>query len=89
MTDGTGAVVAAINVSMRVGLGSGDVEQPDRRVVPALQRCAAALAADVVASGRSGFPSWDASCYAKEELLDSGQPSDGKSDTVLWYATCT
>ena len=57
VTDGTGAVVAAINVSMRVGFGSGDVEQPDRRVVPALQRCAAALSADVVASGRSGFPS--------------------------------
>lgn len=57
VTDGTGAVVAAINVSMRAGLGSGDVEHLDRRVVPALQRCAAALSADVVTSGKSDFSS--------------------------------
>ena len=55
VTDAQGTVVAAVNASMRVSLGTGDVESLDERVVPALQRCARALSADVAISGHTGF----------------------------------
>lgn len=55
VTDAQGTVVAAVNASVRVSLGTGDVESLDERVVPALQRCARALSADVAISGHTGF----------------------------------
>lgn len=50
VTDGSGRVVAAVNVSMRVGApGSGD---PVPEVVPPLLECARRISEDLAATGR-------------------------------------
>ena len=50
--DLTGRTVAAINVSMRVGMPGVDTDHPESQVIPELLACAGAIAQDLAASGR-------------------------------------
>jgi IclR family pca regulon transcriptional regulator len=52
VTDGTGRVVAAVNVSMRVGMPGASAGDPVDDVVPALLECARRISADLAATGR-------------------------------------
>ncbi|ALU40688.1 IclR family transcriptional regulator [Kocuria flava] len=50
--DGAGRVVAAVNVSMRVGVPGAAGTDPRRDVVPPLLECARRISADLAAAGR-------------------------------------
>lgn len=50
--DLTGRTVAAINVSMRVGMPGVDTDHPETQVIPELLACAGAISQDLAASGR-------------------------------------
>ncbi|WP_277552107.1 IclR family transcriptional regulator domain-containing protein [Kocuria oceani] len=52
VTDRAGRVVAAVNVSMRVGMPGASAGDPVRDVVPALLECARRISADLAATGR-------------------------------------
>jgi IclR family transcriptional regulator, pca regulon regulatory protein len=52
VTDGTGRVVAAVNVSMRVGMPGASAGDPVGDVVPPLLECARRISADLTATGR-------------------------------------
>jgi len=52
VTDSAGRVVAAVNVSMRVGMPGASAGDPVRDVVPPLLECAGRISADLAATGR-------------------------------------
>lgn len=52
VTDGSGRTVAAVNVSMRVGMPGTGATDPVRDVVPPLLECARRISADLAAAGR-------------------------------------